>query len=137
MSITQKLYDSGEAAVVGTVNLSGTTLGTADNVLAVADYNHYRFDSGTLIGMSSGILNGSSANGPIYCLIRPTLNMNMDLLITGSADFTFKFLDTPTVSGSGTAITPRSYNRRFSPDVCATFYVSAALATTGVTVYDK
>ena len=134
----QNIYSTGEAAVLGTQYISGSLWGTADGVLGAADYWHYLLDKGSLIGMSSGELHGSSAAGAINNLIIPTSNIGAILTINGSSDFSFCLGHAPTVTGSGTAITPFNFNLTKLPGALgATVYYGATLTNTGTTRYRK
>jgi hypothetical protein len=107
-------------------------------VLATAEYWHERVDDGTLMVVSSGMLFGSSALGAINNVLRPLVDINGVVTINGSADFSFRLLQAPTISGSGTEATPIKMNLH-KPDTAlgSTFYASSALSATGTTLFRK
>ena len=106
--------------------------------LAVSDYWHERVDDGTLMVVSSGALNGSTANGAINCPLVPTSDINGVITISGSSDFSFRLLQAPTITGSGTEAIPIQMNfHQPTPAKGCTFYASAALSATGTTLFRK
>jgi hypothetical protein len=107
-------------------------------VLAVSEYWHERVDDGTLCVASSGTLNGSTANGAINCPLRPYSDINGIITINGSADFSFRLLQAPTISSSGTVATPIKTNLHLpDPAYGCTFYTTGALSATGTTLFRK
>jgi hypothetical protein len=106
--------------------------------VATSEYWHDRIDDGTLINVSSGALNGSVANGAIYCPLRPYSNLHGVITINGSTDFSFRLLQAPTISDSGTVATPIKLNlHKADSALGCTFYATAALSATGTTLFRK
>ena len=129
-----------QAELVGTspILLAGTLLATADNVLAVSDYWHYRLDAGDLLGVASPALWGSGAVSAIHNLIVPTSDIKIRLLARGSADMQFRLHVAPTISDSGTEVITSNFDQTVAaPAAGATFYHTAALSATGTLLYDK
>lgn len=107
-------------------------------VLAISEYWHQRMDDGTLMIASCAELWGSGAASSVNCLVRPYSDINFVFDVAGSSDMTVRILEAPTISGSGTAVTPCKLNRHKSdPTLGASFWHTAGLSATGVTLISK
>ena len=142
--VTQKLYDSGEAAVVGTASISGTvteaSINDNDNAQIAGDFNKYLVEQGSkLFSLTLGNIDGSSANGVRNCLLLINTGYagRFKFNIQGSSDMDFIITEAPTVTSSGALATWYDLNRTVKGAAHCSFYNLAVLATTGPTLFRK
>jgi len=150
----QKIDDNGAGLVTGTLDMANADIQIgavelkdhvtdaraviAGSALAVMDYEHFLFEKSKVMAISSGELWGSAAAGVINNLFVPTSDVHIEITVDGNADLTFKLLEAPTVSDSGTdGFAPINTDFTVASAVAGTFYVKATLSATGVTKYSR
>ena len=133
---TQGITDLGEAQVIGTV--SNPSMKFTDYAMSVVPQEHYLVEQGILFGASTGAIQGAAIGSLFDCIFVAAAGVSdVHIKVSSNAGFEFKVFDTPTITSSGTAQSLINFNRTIGGTGAATFYVGAALATTGTQLWDE